>query len=150
MALAGVAVILISTLPVYAYFYVSPDLRGARYLYFADFGWALLVAHLLTTVLATRRARLAAFAALIAVSFAALKMNAAPWHTAGDIVDRVAADIERGHAPEASADDWRARYGDGVEVKDGIPTVYKGVYLFVNGYPELRAMLTADDAHASH
>ncbi len=61
LALAGAAVILISTLPVYAYFYVAPDLRGARYLYFAAFGWALLLSRLLTTVLVSRRSRLMAF-----------------------------------------------------------------------------------------
>ncbi len=49
-------------------------------------------------------------------------------------------DIREGKPPEASAAEWQARYGEGLEVKDGIPTVYKGVYLFVNGYPEVRAM----------
>src|SRR5262249_28280750 len=33
--LAGPALILFTTLPVYSYFYVASDLRGTRYLYFA-------------------------------------------------------------------------------------------------------------------
>jgi hypothetical protein len=142
MALAGPAVILISTLPVYAYFYVAPDLRATRYLYFAAIGWALLVTQLLTTVLIRRRALTLAFASFILILFASLQVNVKPWRTAGEIVGSVAAAIREGHSPEVNAADWRARYGDGLELKDGIPTVYKGVYLFVNGYPELRTILT--------
>jgi hypothetical protein len=146
MALAGPAVILISTLPVYAYFYVAPDLRATRYLYFAAIGWALLVTQLLTTVLIRRRALALAFVSFILILFASLQVNLKPWRTAGEIVASVAAAIREGKSPEASAADWRARYGDGLELKDGIPTVYKGVYLFVNGYPELRTTLSKSDS----
>jgi hypothetical protein len=146
MALAGPAVILISTLPVYAYFYVAPDLRATRYLYFAAIGWALLVTQLLTTVLIRRRALALAFVSFILILFASLQVNLKPWRTAGEIVASVAAAIREGKSPDASAADWRARYGDGLELKDGIPTVYKGVYLFVNGYPELRTTLSKSDS----
>ena len=142
MALAGGAVIIISTLPVYGYFYVAPDLRATRYLYFAATGWALLLAQLLTTVLWRRRALVTTFLGFIIGSFVSLQANARPWDTAAEIVQSVAASIQEGRSPYASAADWRLRYGDGIEVKDDVPTVYKGVYLFVNGYPELRQMLT--------
>jgi hypothetical protein len=141
MALVGPAVMLISTLPVYAYFYVAPDLRATRYLYFAAIGWAVLVAQLLMTVLIPRRALGAAFVGAILILFLSLQVNIRPWRTAGEIVSRVATAIREGGTANVSAADWKARYGNGLELKDGIPTVYKGVYLFVNGYPELRVML---------
>jgi hypothetical protein len=145
MTLVGPAVILISTLPVYTYFYVVPDLRATRYLYFAAIGWALLVTQLLTTVLTRRRALTVAFASVIVILFTSLQMNAKPWRTAGEIVRSVATAIQEGKSPEMSATDWQAQYGGGLELKDGVPIVYKGVYLFVNGYPELRGMLTKVD-----
>ena len=141
MALVGPAVILISTLPVYAYFYVAPDLRATRYVYFAAIGWAFLVTQLLTTIVARRRALAATFVSFIAFLFVSLQVNVQPWGTAGEIVSAVATTIREGR----SDIDWQTKYGDGLELKDGIPTVYKGVYLFVNGYSELRAMLTNGD-----
>jgi hypothetical protein len=142
MALAGPAVILISTLPVYSFFFVRSDLLAARYVYFASIGWALFVAQLLTTVLIRRRALAAASATFIVVLFASLQVNVKPWRTAWQIVSEVAAALEEGDSPERSSDYWQAKYGAGLEVKDGIPTVCKGVNVFINGYPELRNMLS--------
>lgn len=139
MTLAGPAVMLISTLPVYAYFYVAPDLRATRYLYFAAAGWAILVTHLLTTTWVRRGATLTAVVAVIGALFLSLQANIRPWRTAGEIVDRLVAVVRAGESPETV--DWRAAYGDGLEIQHGLPTVYKGVYLFVNGYDELRARL---------
>jgi hypothetical protein len=85
MVLAGPAVIVMSTLPVYSYFFVGADLRAARYLYFAAIGWALLVTQLLTTLLVRRRQIVAAFTALTVALFLSLRMNVMPWRTAGDI-----------------------------------------------------------------
>jgi hypothetical protein len=76
------------------------------------------------------------------MSLASLQLNVGPWRTAGEIVGSVAAAIEEGRSPERSSAGLRDKYGDGLELKDGIPTVYKGVCLFVNGYPELRTMLS--------
>jgi hypothetical protein len=145
MVLTGPAVILISTLPVYTYFYVSPDLRATRYLYFAAIGWAVLAAQLLTTVLNRRQTVGAAFVGIILMSFASLQLNIRPWGAAGQIVADVAAAVrERGSAERTPAE-WQSRYGQGLEVRDRIPYVYEGVYVFVNGYPELRNMLTNPD-----
>ena len=51
---AGPALVIISTLPVYSLFYVSPELAGSRYLYFATAGFALVVADALTVVVRSR------------------------------------------------------------------------------------------------
>jgi hypothetical protein len=142
MVLVGPAVILISTLPVYAYFYVSPDLRATRYLYFAAIGWAVLTAQLVTTVFIGRWTLRAALVSIILLSFASLQVNVRPWRVAGEIVRSVTAAVKEGRSPELSAAEWQNRYGDGLESRDGVPTVYKGVYLFVNGYPQLRTMLS--------
>jgi len=143
-ALLGPAVILVSTLPVYAYFYVAPDLRATRYLYFASVGWALLTAHTAKSIFVRRCSFASGFAGIILVSFVWLHVNLRPWHAAGEIVDAVSRGILSGESIEASSTELRRRYGDGLEVKDGVPVVYNGVYLFLNGYPELRGMLTTD------
>jgi hypothetical protein len=73
-------------------------------------------------------------------------VNVKPWRTAGDITSEVAAALKQGKSPERTFDYWQARYGEGFEVKDGIPTVYRGVNVFINGYPELRTMLSKSDS----
>jgi hypothetical protein len=148
VALTGPLVILISTLPVYSFFYVAPDLRATRYLYFAAIGWALLVTQMLGTLLQGKKTlTIGAFVGYMVFASACLYVNTRPWRTAGEIVHGVIDELEAGRDPRADAETWRARYGDGIEVKDGIPTVYEGVYLFVNGYPELRAMHTKERAN---
>lgn len=142
-ALLGPALVLASTLPVYAYFYVAADLRASRYLYFASAGWALLVAQALKSLFVRRLWFAAAFGSMITFSFLLLTVNVTPWRTAGEIVDAVSDAVVSGHSVEALSVELRTRYGGGLEVQDGVPVVYKGVYLFVNGYPELRRMLTA-------
>jgi hypothetical protein len=142
-ALAGPALILITTLPVYSYFYVSPDLRATRYLYFPAIGWALLTSQVLTSVISHRRAFGATLACIIFLSSASLQFNLRPWRTAGEIVRGIAVDIRGGRVANAAA--LRTKYGEGLEFSDGIPSVYQGVYLFVNGYSELRSMLANPD-----
>jgi hypothetical protein len=143
--LTGPLVMLVSTLPVYSYFYVAPDLRGARYLYFATFGWALFAAGVITSALPGRRALSGAWIALVLVSFLFLRVNLGPWRTAGEIIGRVESAVREGNPPEQAPQNWLAEYGPGLGMKDGVPQVYKGVYLFVNGYPELRALLKDRD-----
>jgi hypothetical protein len=150
MVLVGPAVILISTLPVYSYFYVAPDLRATRYLYFAAVGWAVLAAQLLTTVFMSRQTFGAVLVSMIVISFASLQVNVRPWRTAGHIVADVGAAIRKRGSAELTPVEWQGRYGQGLEVKDGIPQVYQGVYVFVNGYPELLNLLTNPDARFRH
>jgi hypothetical protein len=142
----GPAVVLASTLPVYAYFHVAADLRATRYLYFASVGWALLTVHTVKSLPVRRVSFAAVFAATVAVSYLFLQVNLRPWRTAGEIVDAVCGAIISGKPIEAQSAELRKRYGDGLEVIDGVPVTYRGVYLFVNGYPQLRKMLTADGA----
>jgi hypothetical protein len=142
LALLGPAFVLASTLPVYAYFYVAADLRATRYLYFASAGWALLTAHTAKSLPVRRVSFVAAFALSVTLSFLFLRVNLKPWRTAGEIVDAVSSAIVSGVSVEARSAELQKRYGDGLEVKDGVPVVYRGVYLFVNGYPELRKALT--------
>ncbi len=149
LVLAGPAVILMSTLPVYSYFFVREDLSSARYIYFASGGWALLVTQLLSTLLRDRRAYGAAFAALTVVMVVALRLNTEPWRTAGTIVDDVEANLRQGHSPARSVEEWEAKYGTGFEVKNGLPAVYRGVNVFVNGYPELCGMIAGPQKPAT-
>jgi hypothetical protein len=144
--LLGPAVVLASTLPVYAYFHVAADLRATRYLYFASVGWALLTAQTVKSLPVRRVSFAAVFASSVVVSYLFLQVNLRPWRTAGEIVDAVCSAIVSGKSVEARSAELRKRYGDGLEVSDGVPVAYKGVYLFVNGYPQLRRMLTADGA----
>lgn len=143
MVLTGPMVIVMSTLPVYSYFFVREDLASARYIYFAAFGWALLVTQLLITLLVHRRIVAGAFAALMVVMFVSLEINIEPWRTAGRIVNDVEMSLRQGRSPERSIDQWQATYGSGFEVKDGIPTAYRGVPVFLNGYLELVTMISA-------
>jgi hypothetical protein len=139
-ALAGPTVILVSTLPVYAYFYVASDLQSSRYLYFAAVGWAVLVAQMLTTVLASRHGLLATSVCVVVLSSVSLQLNTRPWRTAADIVGAVATDIKAGRSVESSSAELSRKYGDGLEIRNGIPAVYNGVYLFLNGYRELQLL----------
>jgi hypothetical protein len=139
--LAGPAVILFSTLPVFTYFHVAADLRGSRYLYLPAFGWALLAVHLCIRNFIGQITLGAVFLASISGSFLSLRLNATPWHTAGQIVKRVSADVAAGKAGIRGPEDWRNEFGEGFEFQDGIPAVYRGVYLFVNGYPEFQTIV---------
>ncbi|HPW19372.1 MAG TPA: hypothetical protein PLE61_01040 [Vicinamibacterales bacterium] len=143
-ALVGPMIILAGTLPVYAHFYVAADLRGARYLYFPAFGWALFISQAASSLLHRRLHFLTAAVALIALACVSLQLNLKPWKTAAEIVDAVSSTIVSGGAVEARSSEFRERYGTALEMKDEVPVAYKGVYLFVNGYPELRRILRED------
>jgi hypothetical protein len=142
LVLFGPVLILLSTLPIYRYFFVAPDLRASRYLYFAAAGWAFLAAHLVRSSFRRPRAVVVAGAVVLAISFLCLHVNLRPWRAAGSIVGTVASDIEAGRSPDRTARELRLRWGEGLEFKGDVPQTYQGVYLFVNGLPELRAMLT--------
>ena len=114
--------------PGHSYFYVAPDLRATRYLYFAANGWVLPVAQLLTTVLWRRWALVTTFASLIVGVVCVLAgKRETVGHRCRNCARRRSVD-SGGRSPDASATDWRRRYGDGIDVKDGVPTVYRGVY----------------------
>ena len=135
-SLAGPALVLITTLPVYSFFYVGPDLAGSRYLYFAAAGWALLLAELLASEIASRAVWSAAIVAIAVVSVASLELNARPWRTAGEFVSAMGDGLRQGRAAPDIVREWQAHGDAGFDVRDGVVREYQGVGIFLNGYPE--------------
>jgi hypothetical protein len=139
-ALAGVAVVLAASLPVYSYFFVSDTLAGARYVYFATAGWGVLVAAAVGAIRDDRVGRVVA-AGLAAALAVALHLNLAPWRTSGQLIVEMEAAGHRGQAPAERAQAWVAERALEVTFRDGIPRDYQGVGIFVNGYPEFLARI---------
>src|SRR5439155_21562656 len=127
----GPAAVLGSTLPLYSYFWVNPDLLGARYLYFASAGWGLLVAELLGRVVNARRAWVLVIAGLSAVLVGCLEINLQPWRTVGTLVDALRAGLERGEPAKTTLASWESTTGLHPVLEDGIPHEYEGVGIFV-------------------
>lgn len=138
--LVGPFIILATTIPVYSYFYVTADLRGTRYLYCGAFGWAVLLTQLVMTAVDRRRVLLMVFASVMGVYAVSLRVNAQPWQDANEIVNMITTGLRDGRPIDAVTAECVARYGNGLEIQNGRPVAYKGVYLFLNGFDELRSM----------
>ena len=134
--LAGPLVILLSTAPVYTYFYVAPDLAGARYVYFACAGWAMFLGCLVALACRPAWALRVWIVGLSAVLAGVLHVNLDPWRTAGAIVTSMHEAARSGHDPLRIGVLAPERRLPGLEVRDGVPDSYWGVGLFRNGYPE--------------
>ena len=134
--LVGPAVIFLSTLPVYSYFFVSAELTGARYLYFPAFGWALLLAELSLSAISSGPAIGLTVAALALGQTALLHVNLAPWRVAGAFVEYLAAGIRAGRPADTLVEEWQQRTGIALTVEGGVPRSYQGVGIFINGSPE--------------
>lgn len=113
--------ICLSVAPLYAYFYVGPDLRNGRYLYLASVGWAVLLADMLAVVAgrATRLAAVALLSAVLGVYALTTRTYVGWWQDAALARDRALAE-DAGRAP------------------DGPPSFRCGVPIFVNGFDEAR------------
>jgi hypothetical protein len=134
----GPLFMLITTLPVYAYFAVFPNLRNARYVYAASAGWALLLSELLLPLAAVHWRRIAA--AAVAVGFAVLlALNARPWRQAADLIAAMRDEVARGGDGRKAAAAWPVPSGRSLQMEDGIPIAFEGVDVFRNGYPEFVA-----------
>jgi hypothetical protein len=133
---AGPALVIMSTLPVYSLFYVSPELAGSRYLYFATAGFALVVADALTAVVRSRPLWAFCVVALAVGSAISLKVNVRPWQTAGAFVTALRDGIHEGKSPDDVTREWQAHGATGMSVRDGVPQEYRGVGVLKNGYPE--------------
>ena len=131
-AVIGPAIVLLATAPLSSYFFVRHDLLAARYLYMPAFGWALVVASVLTALATTPRMIVASSMAIACLLGVALTGNLRPWRTAGQMVSMLSADRCRfsdgGFAKLQSDPHWTFR-GD-------VPQEYEGVGVFINGYPE--------------
>jgi hypothetical protein len=130
-AAAGCAAwIVVSILPVFNVFYISPDLQSSRYLYLSSVGWAGLVATLASDFedRALWSRPIARATALLIVLLAAwgVSLHLRPWVDAArlrDVIDR------------AAARDDRMRSCDPVFVRD-LPDSVRGAYLFRVGARE--------------
>jgi hypothetical protein len=134
--LSGPAVILLTTAPLYTYFFVRQDLAGSRYLYFAAVGWSLLTAEMFVGVIDSPRLFSAATAAVAAALALSLGLNLAPWRAVADLVASMETGLRQGAGASGAVQDWQKRYSATLELKDGIPREYQGVGIFINGYPE--------------
>lgn len=140
--LVGPAVVLISTLPVYSFFFVSAELVAARYIYFAAVGWAVLMAQLLGAI-RSRVILALAIGTLAVTSFVWLRFNLRPWNVAEDVVVAMRAGAARDEAPADTIAKWTRERGVAPSLKDGVPYSYQGVGIFINGYPEFRRIVGA-------
>lgn len=129
----GASLILASTLPVYSYFFVREDLAAARYLYFAAFGWALIVASLASAV-RTAAALTATTLALAGCLAFCLVVNLRPWRVAGDVVRVMHAGIVEEGTPDRRLTEWAQQNGIDLVFRDAIPAEFGGVGIFINGY----------------
>lgn len=141
-ALAGPALILLTTLPVYSYFFVGPDLAGSRYLYFPSVGWSLLIAEVLIGLVNSRVLFSAAILTLAVASALSLQLNLRPWHAAANLVEAMKVGLQEGRATVDIVHSWQERYGTTLPLKDGVPREYKGVGIFINGYAEFVRLTT--------
>jgi hypothetical protein len=121
--------VLLSVAPVYRYFYVTPEMAGARYLYLASAGWALLVAVLAdqqSRGVMARRVATASVLLVLAANASALGYRVSAWREASLVRDRVLehAAMAFHHSPCASV------------TVGQLPDAVKGVHVFLNGFAE--------------
>jgi hypothetical protein len=130
--LIGPAIVLLATAPLLSYFFVREDLLAARYVYVPMFGWAVVVASVLTALATTPRMIVASSITVACLFGVTLIANLRPWRTAGQLVSMVSADLchldDSRFAKMQSDPHWTFR-GD-------VPQEYEGVGVFINGYPE--------------
>ncbi len=132
--IAAAAWILVSVLPVFTFLYVGPDLQGARFLYLATPGWAVLIS---TLASATRspygqRLSLLAVAALAVASLVGVTRHLQPWQEAG---------AARARIEQALQSDERIRRCQSLALT-GLPDTVRGAYVFRNGAAEALARLS--------
>ena len=135
--LIGPTLIVLSSIPLFGYFYVGPDLASARYLYFATFGWGLIVAELLS-VMPAKHAAVSAVAIISLLAGLVLVLNLRPWHQASDLVATVTIALKRGESLDMAVMEWQSRTGARLEMRNGLPHAIDGVPILANGYAEFR------------
>jgi hypothetical protein len=123
-------------------FYVSPELAGSRYLYFATAGFALVVADAFTAAVRSRPLWAFCIAAVAVGSAISLEVNVRPWRTAGEFVTALRDGIHDGKSPGDVTLEWQAHGAAGMIVRDGVPQEYQGVGVLKNGYPEFVELAT--------
>ncbi|MEX2273357.1 MAG: hypothetical protein WD690_17940 [Vicinamibacterales bacterium] len=123
----------VAAAPVYAYFYVTADLQGSRYLYLPAAGWSLFVSWL-AAVGSHRHLARCALAALVLIGAAGTITQQQRWQNASLLRDQVL---------------WNARatalsLGCSNPSFENVPDSLDGVYVFRNGLPEALELGYAD------
>ena len=121
----GPAIIVASTLPLYAYFFVMTDLISSRYVYFAAIGWAFLLAELGSRLATRTSVYLAATAVVAAMSATSLQVNTRPWRASGELVTAMAARVKAGGGVNEALAGWRLTHSGNLQMKDGVPYQYR-------------------------
>ena len=124
--------VLLSIAPVGAMFYVSPELKGSRYIYLADCGWSLLLAVLLLET-ASRRWRLigrVCVSAMLVVFIVGVRNHVAEWQRAAQLRDAVVT---------SAVEVLRGRDCASIVVAE-LPESLGGAYVFGNGFQEALAL----------
>jgi hypothetical protein len=136
-AFIGPLLVLCASMPLYTYFFVTPELMSARYLYFPFIGWSLLLGELLTTSVRDTK-QLTVALSLVVVAYAAfLGLNLGPWNRVGQLIHVMEAAVDSGVDPRAAARQWQLEQGAPLKLSgSGVPMSYRGVMIFVNGYQE--------------
>jgi hypothetical protein len=130
----GAFIIVASTLPVYGYFFVRQDLLSARYVYFAGFGWGVILAALFGAVVRAPQWLGLATVSLALFMAMSLDINLRPWRVAGDVVNVMTAAIAENDSPQDRLADWTTRNDVRLSLRGSVPYEYRGVGIFINGY----------------
>ena len=137
-AVAAAGMVLGAVAPVLAYFYVSPDLFGSRYLYLALVGWVLMLAASANALSPRASVAVAPLVCLIALWTPTTRTHLALWQNAATTRDRILA------AAVAAADRTCAGW-----IVSGVPATLDGVPVFVNGFPEAARPTLGEPIHMS-
>lgn len=110
---------------VLSYFYIDPNLLGARYRYLAQAGWVLILVAVLETASGGRRAIfLPVLGILLGAWFVAGTTHIELWTEAARARDQL---LAAAGTTTPTCSSW-AVYG--------LPSTIRGVPVFVNGFPE--------------
>jgi hypothetical protein len=142
--LVGPLFVLCTSLPVYSYFFVSPNLMAARYLYGPAVGWAMLLAGLIVTLPSMSTVRVEVPIALIVFSGWMLYANLQPWFAAAEVVRLVEVSLRAQSDPAVPLRDFQLTHPMGLRMRGrSVPLDYKGVYILQNGYEDLTGLVRA-------
>ena len=147
--LIGPLIVVCTSIPLYRYFFVNPDLMAARYLYLPMIGWALLVADVVTS-LVRNRAVLAGVIGVMMIGYAALlQLNLRPWRTAAEVISVMRTAVLSDRDPREALWAWQSENRVLLRLRqDGVPIEYRGVSILSNGYEEFLQQVRAKSQRA--
>ena len=143
----GTAAILITTLPLQRYLFVSASLEHARYLYWPAVGWACMCVGALAPLAHYPVLHRIVGVVMVGVATGMLWANLRPWSEAGEFVRVLTSEIARGGQVESVVRRWRTEQGWPSTASDALPGSHKGVWLFLNGGDQFVALTRAGRLH---